>query len=184
MSYRYYSNDAYVFPKLTRMYLLRILAVLIILILFAMAFQFPMESGWVYIVLFVFIFQIWMVALPLFLWSRADTEQVQRNWPQLSDIEAFVVHKYAFHFAYPFASREYSATCAFLAMASFPMAAVLAYHDQWIQAAVVGVNFLVLGPLSHKLSPYNGLCMLAEKDATAIIELNAYENAMEKIRVR
>jgi hypothetical protein len=139
----------------------------------------PVVASWVFIALFVFALEGWLLILSIGLRSRISAQTPPLNF---TDIEAELVSRHPVYFRYPEASRMFSAIVATVGMASWILIPWLAYQGQWIQAAILLLNFFVGGPLSHKLSPLNGLVMLAKRgDPKAQGLLHAHGPAWEKI---
>jgi hypothetical protein len=72
---------------------------------------------------------------------------------ELTSDEFDLINAYKLHFMYPGATRELSSVIAALGLVSLAFVPLLLWKGAYIEAAVIGVNWFVVGPLSHKLSP-------------------------------
>ena len=154
-------------------------AALIMAALVVYAFVNPTASGRLYIGLYILLLEGYSAWA---LWINQRRLLSDRLLDQLTEAEADLVGAYKFHFLYPFAAREFSASVALVALCSLPFAALLFWKGVYLEASIIALNFLVCGPLSHKLSPYNGLTGLAQRgDYVAYSRLEAWPTAWEKV---
>ena len=100
----------------------------------------------------------------------------------LAPTEAKLVRRHQIYFTFPATSIALSSIVAAIGLASWVLIPWLLYKSQWIQAGILLVNMLVGGPLSHKLSPHNGLILMASRGNVEAVEfLEAFNPAWEKI---
>ena len=100
----------------------------------------------------------------------------------LTSEEFDLVNAYKFHFLYPGTTRELSSIVAALGLAAFAFVPPLLWKGAYIEAAIIGLNWFATGPLSHKLSPLNGLRgMAARGDSTSAQRLSAWDTAWTKV---
>lgn len=101
---------------------------------------------------------------------------------ELTIDELDLVTAYKLHFMYPGATRELSSAIAGVGLACLAFAPLLLWKERYVEAAIIGVNWFVAGPLSHKLSPFNGLKGMAERgNDIAFRRLEAWDSAWGKI---
>jgi hypothetical protein len=92
--------------------------------------------------------------------SRVAAEQAPFFF---SEDEARLVTKFAAHFTYPGLTAEFSAVVSFNALAALIFVPVLIYKMMYVEAALIGLNWFLAGPLSYQLSPLDGLKKLSAK---------------------
>jgi hypothetical protein len=100
----------------------------------------------------------------------------------LTSNESDLVNAYKLHFMYPGTTREVSSVVAGLGFVSVAFVPLLLWKGAHLEAAVIGANWFLVGPLSHKLSPLNGLKGLARRgQAVAMQRLESWDSAWDKI---
>lgn len=83
---------------------------------------------------------------------------------------------------YPGATRELSTGIAAVGLACIAVAPLLLWQGHYLEAGIVGVNWFLAGPISHTLSPLNGLKGMAEHgNETALRRLGAWDSAWGKL---
>ena len=101
---------------------------------------------------------------------------------ELSVDELDLINAYKLHFMYPGATRELSSAIAGVGLACLAFAPLLLWKEHYVEAAIIGMNWFVAGPLSHKLSPFNGLKGMAEGgNDVAFRRLQAWDSTWSKI---
>lgn len=132
---------------------------------------------------FIAIFVIGLEGYCAVLLLNLRTESLaSRLTTEFTSDELDLVSTYKCHFAYPGATRELSAAVAGVGLAAFAFVPLLFWKAQYVEGGIIAVNWFVAGPLSHKLSPLNGLKAGAERgNDTALRRLNAWDSAWEKI---
>lgn len=141
----------------------------------------PHAAAWTFVVVFVVLFEGWLLTLVVM--SNHGTNPVAFEPPfMFTPDEVAVIKKYSLLFRFPFASRESSGALSMIGLSSFLWVPWLAYNGLWVLAAIVVLNYFVVGPLSAKLSPSVFLNKAASQGAIwAEAELMAIQSAFEKL---
>ncbi len=158
------------------------LAVLIALGLLVWAIFNPITASWTFIALFIFVFE----GYTLLLFRTDSRTPIEPHVPpySFSDAEVKVVKRYYFFFRSPGLAREWSSTLSMIGLSTFVWVPWLLYQSLYIQAAIIGVNYFLAGPMSMRLNP---LIFLQRGTASgtnvvAGIELEAVRSVIEKIQ--
>jgi hypothetical protein len=97
--------------------------------------------------------------------------------------EAAMVERFRFYFTYPGVAREASSVLAALGLSALVLAPWLTVKLQFIQAALVGANLLVVGRLTRLLAPKLQLRVRANRgDREALRLLELHDPLWKKIR--
>ena len=159
--------------------LIVLLAVLVSAGLFVLCFFQPTLGSWVFIGVFIVGLEGLSACLILALRGQALSSQLIE---QLTVDELDLINSYKWHFMYPGATRELSAGIAAVGLACLAFAPLLLWQGHYIEAGIVGANWFVAGPISHKLSPLNGLKGMADRgNDVAFRRLSAWDSAWKKI---
>jgi hypothetical protein len=147
--------------------------------LFVLCFFQPLLASRTFIGLFI----VALEGLSIFaLLSQRSSALTPRFTAQLTSDELDLIFAYKVHFMYPGTTRELSAAIALVGMACLPFALLLLWQGHYTEGVIIGVNWFVAGPLSHKLSPFNGLKGMAERgNETALRRFNAWDSASQKL---
>lgn len=101
---------------------------------------------------------------------------------ELTHDELELINAYKLHFSYPWLTIEVSSFIAALGMAAFAFVPILLSKGAYVEASIVGFNWFFAGPLSHKLSPLNGLKEMADSgNIIALQRLNAWATVWDKV---
>ena len=103
---------------------------------------------------------------------------------KLTGDELDLINAYKLHFSYPGTTRELSATLAAINIIALGFIPLLLWKEHYVETVIVGLNWPLVGILSHKLSPLNGLKgMAARGNTVAMRKLAAWDSAWQKIVV-
>jgi len=101
---------------------------------------------------------------------------------ELTSDELDLFNAYKLHFLAPGLTRELSSVVAMIGLASYGFVALLLWKGHYVEAGIIGVNCVLVGPLSHKLSPFNGLKGMAERgNEIALRRFDAWDSAWKKV---
>jgi hypothetical protein len=142
----------------------------------------PYEAAWVFVVVFLVVFEGYLILL--FLVDRQRTIPPFAPPFQFSPDEIAVVKRYYFFFRSPMLARECSSALSLIGLTSFFWTPWLLYREEWLLAAVFGANYFIAGPASLKLNPLPFLNQGAANGSNmpAVVELLAVQAIIEKIQ--
>jgi len=122
---------------------------LIITIILITAIFYPIQSSWAFIIFFAS-FEGY-----LFLTSLRKSEYSLANIAKdinLNEEEKKILKKYYLYFRYPYASKSFSTSLSFIALSAFIFVPWLLYNHLWLQATIIGLNYIFAQMLSSKLN--------------------------------
>ena len=151
----------------------------LVLLLAGFAALRPDFMPWAYLAL-VLGFEIWL-ALRIRSLGNAPVAPGEPPYA-FSEEEAALVGRFRFYFTYPAVSRHASSTLAATGLSALVLAPWLIYKQQFVSAAIVGLNLLLIGRLTRMVAPVLGWRMAASKgDRAALRALEVHGPAWEKI---
>ena len=96
--------------------------------------------------------------------------------------ESDLINAYKLHFNYPGATKEASSIVAVVGLSAFAFVPILLWKGNYIEAAIIGLNWFLAGPLSHVLNPFNGLQGMASKgNIVSQQRLDVWDTTWDKI---
>lgn len=158
------------------------LAILITLGLLVWALFDPNTASWTFIALFILVFEGYTLLL-----FRTDSRvPIEPHVPpySFSPAEVKVVKRYYFFFRSPALAREWSSTLSLVGLSTFIWVPWLLFQAIYVQAAIIGVNYFLAGPMSLRLNPLLFLQRGAASGTNVVagIELSAVQSVIEKIQ--
>lgn len=144
------------------------------------AFQ-PNVAPWAFIAIFIALFEGYIALLLL----RGYQKSIAPLAPpfEFTSDEVQAIKRYSLFFESPQLSRECSSAISLLGLSTFAWVPWLLYQSQWVPAIIIGLNYLVAGPLSLHLNPMPFLQRgaLSQNNPVAVGELRVVESIIEKI---
>ena len=154
-------------------------ATLLYVCVFIFSFYRPDLGAWIFIGIFILGVEGYAL-VSLYGASRGKIADDVLSGFTPDEIELLTAYK--LHFRYPFFTKELSSIIAGAGLISIAFAILLIWKERYIEAGVIALNYPVAGPISHKLSPLNGLTMMANKgNLDAVRRLNAWESTWNKL---
>jgi hypothetical protein len=143
----------------------------------------PATASWVFIGLFIAIFE--GHSLVMYLTHRSKVS-VEPDAPPhfLSAGEINVVRKYPVLILLPFAAMEYARGLSAIPLTSYVWIPWLLYSGLYVQAAIIVVNFFLVGQLVVRIDPRNFFQQAMQRGNTpgwVIDEIQLCESAMSKL---
>ena len=115
------------------------------IILLIISFFYPTQASWGFVAFFV------ILEVYLFVTSRnrkySSTEKIH-----FTDEEKQIVNKYYLYFKYPHTVKSLSTSLSLIALSAIIWVPWLLYNHLWLQAIIVGLNYIVAQHLSTKLN--------------------------------
>jgi|LakMenEpi03Aug12_release.lakeMendotaPanAssembly.Ray.scaffolds.fasta_scaffold797516_2 hypothetical protein len=143
----------------------------------------PESASWVFIGVFILVFE--GHSLLMYLTHRSKTNIETESPPHyFSSNEAATIKKYPVLFKLPFAAMEYSSGLAAIPLASYVWVPWLLYSGCYIQAAVITANFFAVGHLVIRIDPRNFFKQAIQQGNPpewVVDEIQSYESIMNKL---
>jgi len=160
--------------------LLRIACILVIAALTIISFWHPRFASWTFLLIFILLIEGYSFLLVVL--ARKHSRVAAGQAPHFfSEDEAELVTKFAAHFRYPGITNELSLVVAANALAAVIFVPVLIYKTMYVEAALIGLNWFLAGPLSYRLSPLDRLNRLSAAGHFEGRLLAAWDSSWEKI---
>lgn len=143
----------------------------------------PSTASWVFIGLFVALFEGHSLLIYLTHKSKINVE-VASPPHYFSQSEASVIRKYPVFFKLPFAAMEYSSGLAAIPLTSYVWVPWLLYSGCYVQSAIIAVNFFAVGQLIIRIDPRNFFQQAIKQGNTpewVLDEIQLCESAMAKM---
>jgi len=141
----------------------------------------PAFASWVYVVLVVFLAQAGFAIKIL----AVAGEPVAVNEPpyHFDRDEAQVIERFRYYFTNPVSAQEIASALSAMGLVALLLSPWLVYKQQLVQAALIGLQVFLIGPMTKKLSPVYTLRLAAHKgDDEAVRLARSYDSAWGKIR--
>ena len=125
--------------------MLKFLTIIILIV----SFFYPIQASWAFIIFFA------SLEGYLFFISLRKSEYSLISFAKdvsLSDEEKKILKKYYLYFRYPYASKSFSTSLSFIALSAFIFVPWLLYNHLWLQAIIIGLNYIFAQMLSSKLN--------------------------------
>lgn len=147
--------------------------------LFVLCFFHPALASRTFVVVFIVGLEGFCVISLLF---QRKVAIISRLATELTSDELDLFNAYKLHFLFPGLTRELSSVVAMIGLASYGFVALLLWKGHYVEAGIIGINCVLAGPLSHKLSPFNGLKGMAERgNEIALRRFDAWDGTWKKI---
>lgn len=144
------------------------------------SFYHPETGSWIYIGLFIAFFQ--GALLGLLNAQRSDPVPPEAPPYHFNTAEADFVRRHRFAFKYPAAAQAVSSMLAAMGLIGLLLSPWLAYHLQWTQAIVIGLDVALIGWITRKLNPKYTLVLAAHRGSErARRDIEAFNGAWRKI---
>ena len=110
-----------------------------------MSFFYPTQASWFFVVFFV------ILEAYLFITSRNCKHSFAGN-VHFNEGEKEIIEKYHLYFKYPYTAKSLSTSLSLIALSAIIWVPWLLYNHLWLQAIIVGLNYIVAQHFSTKLN--------------------------------
>lgn len=145
-----------------------------------LSFYHPEVGSWIYIVLFVVLFQ---GALLGYMNAAGRKPLPAGEAPyNFSAQEADFVRRHRFAFKYPTAAQAVSSMLAAMGLTALVLSPWLAYKLEWTQAMLIGLDIFLIGHITRRLNPKYTLVLAAHGgNERAARDIETFNGAWRKI---